>query len=100
VIGLATSTDLLHWELTEPILHPEDRALWEHSASNPYVMTHHGQDAMFYFGFTYTRPGRANSLDAPSLFYHDGALYHLYCAVSRKYTNEVRGIAVARSKPW
>jgi predicted GH43/DUF377 family glycosyl hydrolase len=36
----------------------------------------------------------------PSVIYHDGALYHFYCAVSGKYPNEVRGIAVARSKPW
>jgi len=36
----------------------------------------------------------------PSVIFHDGALYHFYCAVSGKYPNEVRGIAVARSKPW
>ena len=36
----------------------------------------------------------------PSVIYHDGALYHFYCAVSGKYPNEVRGIAVARSHPW
>jgi len=36
----------------------------------------------------------------PSLIYHDGALYHFYCAVSGKYPNEVRGISVARSRPW
>lgn len=201
VIGLATSADLLDWELTEPILHPEDGASWEHGglyrpdlllghdgtfylyynaktdslpkeqgggwreqtgvatsrdlkhwtryphnpilangphdsvdarfASNPYVMTYRGQYAVFYFGFTYTRPGRARELLAlgkdpyhftkvpqvlidvgppgsidetfahkPSLIYHDGMLYHFYCAVSGKYPSEVRGIAVARSKPW
>ena len=201
VIGLATSADLLHWELTEPILRPEDGAPWEHGglyrpdllrgvdgtfylyynaktdtlpkeqgggwreqtgvatskdlkqwtrysrnpvlsngphdspdarfASNPFVMTYRDHYAMFYFGFTYTRPGRARELLAigrdpyhftkmpdvlidvgapgsidetfahkPSLIYHDGALYHFYCAVSGKYPNEVRGIAVARSKPW
>jgi predicted GH43/DUF377 family glycosyl hydrolase len=200
VIGLATSSDLLHWELTEPILHPEDGASWEHGglyrpdilladdgtfylyynaktdtlkeqgggwreqtgvatsrdlrhwtryggnpvlangphdspdarfASNPFVVRYGGHYAMFYFGFTYTRPRRARELLAlgndpyhftkvpeilidvgppdsidetfahkPSLIYHDGALYHFYCAVSGKYPNEVRGIAVARSKPW
>jgi hypothetical protein len=94
-------------------------------------MTYCNQYAMFYFGFTYTRPGRARELLAlgedpyhftkvpevlidvgppgsidetfahkPSLIYHDGALYHFYCAVSGKYPNEVRGIAVARSNPW
>ena len=36
----------------------------------------------------------------PSVIYHQGALYHFYCAVAGKYPNEVRGIAVARSKPW
>ncbi len=36
----------------------------------------------------------------PSVIYHAGALYHFYCAVAGKYPNEVRGIAVARSRPW
>jgi hypothetical protein len=36
----------------------------------------------------------------PSVITHQGALYHFYCAVSGQYPNEVRGIAVARSKPW
>jgi hypothetical protein len=36
----------------------------------------------------------------PSVIYHEGALYHYYCAVAGKYPNEVRGIAVARSRPW
>jgi hypothetical protein len=36
----------------------------------------------------------------PSVIYHDGALYHFYCAVSGKWPDETRGIAVARSKPW
>ena len=36
----------------------------------------------------------------PLVIYHDGALYHFYCAVSGRYPNEVRGIAVARSRPW
>jgi predicted GH43/DUF377 family glycosyl hydrolase len=31
VIGLATSTDLRHWEVEEPCLHPEDGAPWEHA---------------------------------------------------------------------
>ncbi|HEX4156672.1 MAG TPA: hypothetical protein VHY48_13770 [Acidobacteriaceae bacterium] len=201
VIGLATSDDLFHWELTEPILYPQDGAPWEHGglyrpdlllghdgtfylyynaktdplpkdqgggwreqtgvatsrdlihwtrfagnpilrngphnsddarfASNPYVVTHDGEYAMFYFGFPYTRPGRARELLAlgsdpfhftkvpgvlidvgapgsidetfahkPCVIYHDGALYHFYCAVSGNYPNEVRGVAVARSKPW
>ena len=36
----------------------------------------------------------------PSLIAHDGALYHFYCAVSGKWPNDIRGISVARSKPW
>jgi hypothetical protein len=36
----------------------------------------------------------------PSVILHEGALYHFYCAVSGTWPNEVRGIAVARSKPW
>ena len=36
----------------------------------------------------------------PSVIFYEGALYHFYCAVSGKYPNEVRGVAVARSKPW
>ena len=201
VIGLATSVDLVHWKLTEPVLRPEDGTPWEHGglyrpdllrrpdgtfllfynaktdplprfegggwreqsgvaisrdlirwtrypgnpilpngphesndarfASNPYVMTYEHQYAMFYFGFNYARPGHARELLAlgpdpfhfrkvpevlidvgpsgavdetfahkPSLIYHNGALYHFYCAVSGKYPNELRGIAVARSTPW
>ncbi len=219
VIGLARSSDLMHWTLTDPILLPQDGAPWEHGglyrpdlfldngtyylyynaktdalpklegggwheqsgvatsrdlktwtrsplspilkngprgsatypaanplhnqtpsttdtrdsrfASNPYVMKYGKQYAMFYFGFGYERPGRACEMLAlgddplhftkvseilidtgkpgtmdetfahkPSVIYHEGALYHFYCAVSGKYPNEVRGIAVARSKPW
>jgi hypothetical protein len=36
----------------------------------------------------------------PSVIYHQGTLYHFYCAVAGKYPDEVRGIAVARSSPW
>jgi hypothetical protein len=47
-------------------------------------------------------PGAIDSTFAhkPSLICHEGMLYHFYCAVSGKYPNEIRGIAVARSKPW
>jgi predicted GH43/DUF377 family glycosyl hydrolase len=219
VIGLATSPDLLHWTLSDPILSPTDGAPWEHGglyrpdllldhgmyylyynaktdtlpkaegggwheqtgvatstdlkrwtrsplnpilvngprgsatypasnplhelapltpdardsrfASNPYVVKNGSQFAMFYFGFGYERPGRACEMLAlgsdplhftkspevlidtgasgtidetfahkPSVIYHQGALYHFYCAVSGKYPKEGRGIAVARSKPW
>jgi hypothetical protein len=36
----------------------------------------------------------------PSVLFHQGTLYHFYCAVSGQYPNEARGIAVARSRPW
>ena len=149
--GVATSTDLKQWtrSLLNPILPngPRGSATYPDAdprhagaipdardsrfASNPYVMRNGSQYAMFYFGFGYSRPGRAcemlalgddpfhfrkvsdvlidtgapGSIDEtfahkPSLIYHQGALYHFYCAVSGKYPNELRGIAVARSKPW
>jgi hypothetical protein len=219
VIGIATSEDLVHWELSDPILTPEDGAAWEHGglyrpdlmldhgtyylyynaktdtlpttegggwreqtgvatstdlkswtryqhnpivgngsrgsgtypaanplsstqppttdardsrfASNPFVVQNGRDFAMFYYGFRYQRPGRACEMLAlggdpysfvkvpeilidtgapgtidetfahkPSVITHQGALYHFYCAVSGQYPNEVRGIAVARSKPW
>jgi predicted GH43/DUF377 family glycosyl hydrolase len=206
VIGLATSEDLLHWQLTDPILTPQDGAPWEHGglyrpdlmlargtyylyynaktdtlpasegggwheqtgvatstdlknwaryqhnpilrngprgnattpdardsrfASNPFVVQNGRDYAMFYYGFRYQRPGRACEMLAlganpysfvkspeilidtgapgaidetfahkPSVITHEGVLYHFYCAVSGQYPNEVRGIAVARSKPW
>lgn len=214
VIGLATSPDLLHWTLTDPILTPHDGAPWEqgglyrpdllldagtyylyynakdkttgawqeqsgvalsrdlktwtrsplnpllqngprgtdtfpasdprrnqtptvadsrdsHFTSNPYVVKNGREFAMFYYGLNYERPSRACELLAvgrdplhfekapgvlidtgapgaidetyahkPSVIYHNGALYHFYCAVSGKYPNEIRGIAVARSRPW
>lgn len=47
-------------------------------------------------------PGTVDSTYAhkPSVIWHRGDLYHFYCAVSGRYPNEVRGISVARSRPW
>ena len=47
-------------------------------------------------------PGSIDEVFAhkPSVIFHEGALYHFYCAVSGKYPNDVRGIGVARSIPW
>jgi len=198
VIGLAWSDDLLHWELTEPILFPADGAPWEHGglyrpnlierdgtfylyynaktdrlpkaegggwreqsgvatsrdlktwkryegnpiltngdaasrdakfASNPFVVRHKHLWGMYYFGFD--RAGKARELlalgrdpyhfakvdevmvdvGAPgtvdetfahktSVIWHEGALYHFYCAVSHKWPHEVRGISVARSRAF
>ncbi len=198
VIGLAWSDDLLHWDLTDPILFPQDGAPWEHGglyrpnliehdglyylyynaktdplpksngggwheqsgvatsrdlkhwtryggspilrngghdawdarfASNPFVVQHNHLWGMYYFGLDWN--GRARELLAlghdpyhfskvnqvildvgapgtvdetyahkPCVFYHHRTLYHFYCAVSGKWPNEVRGVSVARSKPW
>ncbi len=198
VIGLAWSDNLLHWELTDPILFPSDGAPWEHGglyrpnlveqdgifylyynaktdlrpkgagggwreqtgvatsrdlktwtryagnpilpnggpdswdaifASNPFVVRHKDLWGMYYYGLD--RRGVARELLAlgrdpyhfekvdeimidrgapgsvdedyahkPCVIYHDGALYHFYCAVSGKWPHDVRGISVARSKPW
>ncbi len=198
VIGLAWSDDLLHWELTDPILFPQDGAPWEHGglyrpdliedngvyylyynaktdplpkaqgggwheqtgvatsrdlkhwtryphnpvlhnggpgswderfASNPYVVRQDGKWGMYYFGldsagkarelfalgtdpYHFTKaqqiildtgaPGTIDETYAhkPSVIWHNGMLYHFYCAVSGRWPNEIRGIAVARSKPW
>lgn len=47
-------------------------------------------------------PGSVDSSYAhkPSLVAYKGDLYHFYCAVSRVNGREVRGISVARSRPW
>jgi predicted GH43/DUF377 family glycosyl hydrolase len=46
VIGLAWSDNLLHWELTEPILFPSDGALWEHGGLyRPNLVE---QDGVYY----------------------------------------------------
>jgi predicted GH43/DUF377 family glycosyl hydrolase len=198
VIGLGWSDDLLHWELTDPILFPADGAPWEHGglyrpnlveedgvyylyynaktdelpkaqgggwheqtgvatsrdlkhwtryegnpilrnggheardghfASNPFVVRNGNLWGMYYFGLDLHgkacemlalghdpyhfdkvneilidvgAPGTVDEDYAhkPSVIFHDGALYHFYCAVSGKYPNDVRGISVARSKPW
>lgn len=192
VIGLAYSDDLVHWERTAPILHPEDGGDWEKGglykpyliksgdtyylfynakttgtpwfeqtglatsrdlktwtrfsgnpiirnggsddldmrfASDPAVYSHDGQWALYYFGRA--RDGRCHELLAlgpdlthftkvkealispdpkpswdddfvhkPSLIYHNGDLYHFYCAVGGKWPNDIRGISVSRSRPW
>jgi predicted GH43/DUF377 family glycosyl hydrolase len=36
----------------------------------------------------------------PSVISYRGDLYHFYCAVGGKWPNDVRGISVARSRPW
>jgi predicted GH43/DUF377 family glycosyl hydrolase len=97
-------------------------------ASDPCVLKNGREWAMFYFGRDKTGcrelvatspdlfhankcneilidmgpPGSVDSSFAhkPSLVAHRSALYHFYCAVSKKEGKEVRGISVARSTPW
>jgi predicted GH43/DUF377 family glycosyl hydrolase len=98
-------------------------------ASDPAVYTHKGKWALFYFGLakdgkardllalgnsptSFTKVpevlvdvGKPGSIDddyahKPSMIYHNGDLYHFYCATGGKWPNDVRGISVARSRPW
>jgi predicted GH43/DUF377 family glycosyl hydrolase len=98
-------------------------------ASDPCVLVDGSTWVMFYYGLdakgkardllaTGTSPfrftkfneilvdvGARGSVDEtyahkPSVLWHDGALYHYYCAVAGRFPNEIRGISVARSRPW
>lgn len=97
-------------------------------ASDPCVLKNGREWAIFYFGrdkkgareLVATSPdllhaskcdqilvdmGPPGSVDSsfahkPSLVEYRGALYHFYCAVSKKDGGEVRGISVARSTSW
>jgi len=126
--GVAISRDLRSWTRHDanPILRngaagsPDE---W--FASDPCVLRHGNQWAIFYFGLdgkgvardlvalspdllkTEKCPGvlvdvgPAGSVDAkyahkPSLIYRNGVLYHFYCAVAK---DDTRGISVATSKP-
>ena len=101
----------------------------EKFASDPCVLKNGNQWAFFYFGldaagvardlvatgidlFHATKAlkpvidvGKPGSIDAtyahkPSVISYRGDLYHFYCAVSHIDGHEVRGISVARSRPW
>lgn len=49
VIGLATSSDLISWELSEPILRPEDGAEWERGGLyKSSLLRHDGVYYLFY----------------------------------------------------
>jgi len=130
--GVATSRDLKTWTryAANPILRNGDSASWDaRFASNPFVVRDKDTWGMYYFGFDWKgkarellalgadpyhfkkvdeilidtgAPGTVDETFAhkPCVISHDGALYHFYCAVSGKWPNEVRGVSVARSKPW
>jgi hypothetical protein len=98
-------------------------------ASDPFVARHGDQWALYYFGLANDGKardllalggdplhfdkvdevlidvGKPGSVDddyahKPALVFDRGDLYHFYCAVSGPYPNDVRGISVARSRPW
>jgi beta-xylosidase len=128
--GVATSTDLKNWKRYEgnPIIRNGGSGSFdEHFASDPCVLRNGPEWAFFYFGLD--RNGVARDLVAtgpdllhatkhsaplidvgprgsyddryahkPSIVSSDGDLYHFYCAVGGN--PQVRGIAVARSRPW
>lgn len=130
--GVATSRDLKHWSryAGNPILRNGSLDSWDaHFASNPFVVHDGHLWGMYYFGldrhgvagellalgrdpYHFTKvneiminvgpPGSVDETYAhkPCVIYHDGAVYHFYCAVSHKWPHEVRGISVARSRPW
>ena len=57
VIGLAWSDDLLHWELTDPILFPSDGAPWEHGGLyRPNLVEDNGTFYLYYNAKTDTQP--------------------------------------------
>jgi predicted GH43/DUF377 family glycosyl hydrolase len=130
--GVAISRDLKTWTRYpgNPIIRnggpnaPDARF-----ASDPFVVRHGDQWALYYFGLA--NDGKARDLLAlgrdplrfekidevlidvgkpgsvdddyahkPALVFDRGDLYHFYCAVSGPYPNDVRGISVARSRPW
>ena len=101
----------------------------ERFASDPCVLRDGRQWALFYYGLDAkgaardllaTSPdlfhadkcaqvlvdvGAPGSVDdryahKPSVIAHQGDLYHFYCAVTVQSGHEIRGISVARSRPW
>lgn len=132
-IGLATSRDLKHWTRSplNPIVHNGPPGSWDDRfASDPCVVRWRHQWVVFYYGLS-SRDRKARDLLAighhpehlektgtilvdagppgsidddfahkPSVIDWRGSLYHFYTAVSGKYPHDVRGISVARSRPW
>lgn len=130
--GIAWSRDLKSWTRHEgnPILRNGPSGSPDHRfASDPVVLRHGNEWAMFYFGLAqdgkardlialskdlrnFTKLGEVlidvgpeGSVDSvyahkPAIIHHAGDLYHYYCAVSGKWPNETRGISAARSSPW
>ncbi|MBS1854486.1 MAG: family 43 glycosylhydrolase [Acidobacteria bacterium] len=57
VIGLCRSRDLMHWEIDEPCLHPDENAPWEAGGLyKPCLVEDGGTYYLFYNAKTRTRP--------------------------------------------
>jgi predicted GH43/DUF377 family glycosyl hydrolase len=131
--GLATSKDLKHWTRSplNPIIHNGPKGSWDDRfASDPCAVRWHNQWAVFYYGLS-SKDGKARDLLAlghhpdhlqktnsilvdagppgsvdddyahkPSVIAWKGDFYHFYTAVSGKWPHDIRGISVARSRPW
>lgn len=113
-----------------PIIRNGGRGSWDDRfASDPCAVRYNDSWAIFYYGLSSKGqardllavgkdlfhpvktdsviidvgpPGSVDETFAhkPAVVTHKGGLYHYYCAVSGKWPNEVRGISVARSRPW
>ncbi|MBS1802357.1 MAG: family 43 glycosylhydrolase [Acidobacteria bacterium] len=128
--GVVESVDLKTWTryAGNPIIQNGGKgSLDEHFASDPCVLKNGAEWVFFYFGLDmqgtarelaatgpdlahptkYHKPlidiGPSGSIDSryahkPSVVSSRGNLYHFYCAVGGN--PEIRGISVARSRPW
>lgn len=135
-IGLASSPDLINWKRCDknPLIKVSEGEWDSKFCADPYVVKDGERWLTFYYGFNnkhaqdgiafshdlfhwekYHRPiltnGKEGELDSkyahkPSMLYHDGVLYHFYCAC-RKYKDgdavkslwdEFRTITFASSK--
>lgn len=134
--GMATSTDLMHWQRCErnPVLQVSAGRWDSKFVSDPIVLQDRDNWVMFYFGFDgrhaqegiafshdlihwekHREPiltvGTGSELDTihahkPAVVRHNGALYHIYCAVrpwqpgdAANNGGEFRCLTVACSKP-
>lgn len=113
-----------------PIISNGPKGSWdEHYVGNPDVLRRGATWVVYYYGLSADRkardllalgpdpyhltkvneimldagpPGSVDQTYAhkPSVISYRGDLYHFYCAVSRSAGQTVRGISVARSRPW
>lgn len=135
-IGIACSDDLLHWTRLQdhPVIPVSPNGFDSRFCANPYVVRDNNAWLCFYFGFDghHAHEGLAVSTDLlhwektgkpllspsesgtpdqthahkPCVFLHKGMLWHFYCGVRPRRTDdsggfgdEYRGICLATSKP-